>query len=144
MNAMIDKAIFVLRDTIRIWHVACAILCEICITQRLLLVSILNSALSVWLTYRLTYRLYIYPLLLSPLRKAPGPPYGHWLFGQTPTLIRQGSDPAFIQREWMKRYGDTRGFIRDIGPFGIERMLFLSNQAMHKILITDWVDYPRV
>jgi hypothetical protein len=96
----------------------------------------------VFVVYRVLYALYIYPLFLSPLRKAPSPPYGHWLWGQSRNIIR--SEAGILQRQWMKDHGDQRGIIRAIGPVGIERIMFLSNESMHKILVSDWVEYPRV
>lgn len=127
---------------IETWKVSCTIAC----------MFISNScnhegsfiSLSAYVFIRFLYRLYVYPIFLSPLRKAPGPPYGHWLLGQLPKFTRQGVDPMVTQREWMKEYGDSRGILRDIGPFGVERIMFLSTQATHKILVSDWLDYPRV
>ena len=54
------------------------------------------------------------------------------------------SEPGILQRDWLRQYGDERGVMRAIGPLGIERMIFFSNQALQKILVTDWMDYPRV
>ena len=85
------------------------------------------------------YRLFLWPYLLSPMRHAPGPPLGHLIYGQWPEIIR--NEAGIIQREWAKKYGPT---VRAIGPVGVERMTFLSPEAMHKILVSDCFEYPRV
>ena len=51
------------------------------------------------------------------------------------------SEAGILQREWAKLYGKI---VRAVGPFGIERVMFLSPTAMQKVLVDDWVDYPRV
>lgn len=51
------------------------------------------------------------------------------------------NEAGILQKEWVKTYGTS---VRAVGPFGIERMMFLSPEAMQKVLVSDWTDYPRV
>ena len=41
----------------------------------------------------------------------------------------------------MKEHGPL---VRVVGPFGIERLIVMKPEALQKILVNDWVDYPRV
>ena len=50
-------------------------------------------------------------------------------------------EAGIVQREWAKEYGPT---IRAVGPFGISRMMFLGPTAMQKVLVSEWIEYPRV
>ncbi|KAG6866189.1 hypothetical protein C0991_007739 [Blastosporella zonata] len=86
----------------------------------------------------MTSRLFLYPSLFSPLRRIPGPPLGHLLYGQFPAIIN--GEAGIPQREWVKQYGPV---IRAVGPLGLERLIFMKPDALHKILVSDWVDYPR-
>ncbi|KAF9269706.1 cytochrome P450 [Marasmius fiardii PR-910] len=95
----------------------------------------LSTAFISWL---IAYQLYLWPYVFSPLRHVPGPPLGHPIFGQSPTIIN--SESGIPQREWAKKYGPI---LRVVGPFGFERLLFLQPDPLHKILVKDWLDYPR-
>ncbi|KAL0573760.1 hypothetical protein V5O48_008203 [Marasmius crinis-equi] len=68
------------------------------------------------------YQLYFRPFFFSPLRHVPGPPLGHPIFGQSPTIIN--SESGIPQREWAKKYGPIP-------------------EPLHKLLVKDWLDYPR-
>lgn len=90
------------------------------------------------------HQLVLKPFYLSPMRKAPGPStspksFKYVLFGEFPDIMR--AEAGILQRQWAKEYGPV---VRAVGPFGIERMMFLSPTAMQKILVSDWVEYPRV
>ncbi|EIM88719.1 cytochrome P450 [Stereum hirsutum FP-91666 SS1] len=92
---------------------------------------------------RIIYLLILYPHFLSPLRHVPGPPtpltsLRSILYGHFPAIIR--SEAGIIQREWAKRYG---GFVRAVGPFGIERVICMGRETMGRVLGEEWVDYPR-
>ncbi|KDR83719.1 hypothetical protein GALMADRAFT_236061 [Galerina marginata CBS 339.88] len=91
-----------------------------------------------YLIYLILHRLFLRPYFLSPLRHVPGPPLGHVLWGQSPTIIR--SETGIPQREWVKKYGPV---VRVVGPVGIERMIFMKPEALHQILVKDWLEYPR-
>ncbi|KAF5367336.1 hypothetical protein D9615_010281 [Tricholomella constricta] len=90
------------------------------------------------LVFLVLYQLILYPHFLSPLRHIPGPPLGHPVYGQFPTIIK--GEAGIIQREWAKKHGSV---VRAVGPIGIERLMFTKPDALHKILVSDWVDYPR-
>lgn len=46
-----------------------------------------------------------------------------------------------VQMQWAEDYGPA---IRFIGPFGLERLLFLEPSALQRILVSEWINYPRV
>ena len=96
-------------------------------------------ALSVYLVYLILRRLIIWPFFLSPLRKLPGPPVGNLILGQSRTIIN--SETGIPQREWVKQYGPI---VRIVGPVGVERLMFMKPEALHQILVKDWLQYPRV
>lgn len=85
------------------------------------------------------YFLILYPYLLSPLRHIPGPSLGNPITGQFPAIIN--GEAGVPQREWVKKYGSV---VRVVGPLGIERVIFTRPEALAKVLVADWVDYPRV
>lgn len=85
------------------------------------------------------YQLFVYPYILSPLRHIPGPPLGDPFYGQFPTIIN--GEAGIPQRQWVKDHGTV---VRVVGPIGIERLIFMKPNALHKILVSDWIDYPRV
>ncbi|KAF8639028.1 hypothetical protein AX17_001780 [Amanita inopinata Kibby_2008] len=91
-----------------------------------------------FLTCVALYRLIIYPYFFSPLRSVPGPPLGHLIFGQYPTIIK--GEAGIPQRGWVKGFGPV---VRAVGPFGVERLIFTRPEALQKILSSDWIDYPR-
>ena len=51
------------------------------------------------------------------------------------------AEAGILQRQWAKLYGTV---VRAVGPFGIERVMFLSPASMQKVLVSDWMEYPRV
>ncbi|KAL9708590.1 hypothetical protein Ac2012v2_008259 [Leucoagaricus gongylophorus] len=93
---------------------------------------------SVYLVYLILRRLIIWPFFLSPLRKLPGPPVGNLILGQSRTIIN--SETGIPQREWVKQYGPI---VRIVGPVGVERLMFMKPEALHQILVKDWLQYPR-
>jgi hypothetical protein len=93
----------------------------------------------VYILYKVVYRLFFYPYYLSPLRNIPGPPLGNPVLGQFGNILR--AEAGIIQREWTKEHGPV---VRAVGPLGIERLIFMKPEAMHKILVSDWMEYPRV
>jgi hypothetical protein len=50
-------------------------------------------------------------------------------------------DCGVVEGEWVKEYGPV---VRMFGFLGNERLLFLKPEALHKILVSDWLEYPRV
>lgn len=98
----------------------------------------ITIALLAYLVYRLTYQILLYPYVLSPLRNVPSPPNASFLLGHFPAIMR--SEAGIIQREWVKKHGPA---VRAVGPFGIERMIMLKPEVSQKILVSDWMEYPR-
>lgn len=50
-----------------------------------------------------------------------------------------------MQRGWVERYGGGgRGAVRAVGPFGIERVIWMGKGVLGRVLSEEWVDYPRV
>ncbi|KAJ7624701.1 cytochrome P450 [Roridomyces roridus] len=84
------------------------------------------------------YRLVLYPRFFSPLRKIPGPPLGNPLLGQF--LPWLWGEPCIPQREWAKQHGPT---VRAMTLFGVERMIYLSPEALNHILVKGWHEHPR-
>lgn len=93
----------------------------------------------VFLTYVVVHRLFLWPFIFSPLRSVPGPPLGHPVLGQVMAIVM--GDSCIPHREWVKQYGPV---VRIVGPFGIERMIFMRPEALHHILVKGWLEYPRV
>lgn len=50
-------------------------------------------------------------------------------------------ETGIVQREWVKKYGPV---VRVVGPVGVERLIFMTPEALHQILVKGWLDYPRV
>ncbi|KIJ40563.1 hypothetical protein M422DRAFT_32212 [Sphaerobolus stellatus SS14] len=88
--------------------------------------------------YLILHQLFLKPLILSPLKRVPGPSLGHPIFGQFLNIIT--SQPGKIQHEWAEQYGPV---VRTIGPFGVDRMMFLNPSALQRILVSEWLEYPR-
>ncbi|TDL17333.1 cytochrome P450 [Rickenella mellea] len=93
---------------------------------------------SLFVAYKVFRQLILWPYFLSPLRSAPGPPLGNPIFGQFPSILR--SKPGVVHSKWAKEHGPT---VRVVGPFGMEKMMYMNPEALHKILVSDWVEYPR-
>ncbi|KAJ8523234.1 hypothetical protein ONZ45_g289 [Pleurotus djamor] len=67
-----------------------------------------------------------------------GPPLGGILVGQFLKIIY--GEAGIPQREWVKEHGSA---VRVVGPIGIERLIFLKADTLHKILVSEWMEYPR-
>ncbi|KAI5117975.1 hypothetical protein M0805_004908 [Coniferiporia weirii] len=92
---------------------------------------------------KVVHQILLYPYVLSPLRRVPGPlgslgSVRYVLYGEFPKIMR--AEAGILQREWAKLYGTI---VRAVGPFGLERVMFLSPSAMQKVLVSDWTQYPR-
>lgn len=85
-----------------------------------------------------TYRLLVYPLLLSPLRTVAGPPLGHPILGQ---LLNLYGENISISADWFKKYGPV---VRVMAPLGMERLLIQDPEIISEILVKDWKSFPRV
>lgn len=51
------------------------------------------------------------------------------------------SEACILKREWVKQYGPV---VRIPGSIGAELLLFMKPEALHQILVADWLQYPRV
>ncbi|KAI0041381.1 cytochrome P450 [Auriscalpium vulgare] len=80
----------------------------------------------------------VYPRYFSPLRHLPGPPLENTILGHFGAIIKSGG--STLQMGWVKKYG---GVVRSVGPLGKERLIMLQPEALHKILVSDWMDYPK-
>jgi hypothetical protein len=86
----------------------------------------------------LIYSVYIYPYI-SPLRKVPGPPADSAWVGHAKVIAQ--SESGVLIREWMKKYGKM---IRIRMPFGVEEVVVLDPEILSRVLVSDWMEYPRV
>ena len=55
--------------------------------------------------------------------------------------LRLLNTTGVVAREWSKKYG---GLVKTVGPIGRERLYVFKPEALHKILVSDWMTYPRV
>lgn len=106
--------------------------------------ELLNPFLSGLVAYKLIHKLFIYPYFTSTLLKAPGPrgsltSLRYLLYGDIPDVLYN----EFTQqhREYAKEYGPI---VRLVGPVGKEKVMLCSPEAMHKVFVSDWLEYPRV
>ncbi|KAI0364507.1 cytochrome P450 [Pilatotrama ljubarskyi] len=80
---------------------------------------------------------FVHSRLTSPLRKLPGPPGAHWLFGNLKQL-REAHDRVALD-EWAEKYGSAVNF----GAFMNSPTLFtLDPRAIHYVL-THSMDYRK-
>ncbi|EGO03799.1 hypothetical protein SERLA73DRAFT_69628 [Serpula lacrymans var. lacrymans S7.3] len=91
-----------------------------------------------YICYRALYRIVLWPCLLSPLRHLPGPPTGNPLIGQWRAIVHK--EAGIPQREWVKKYGPV---VSAVGPIGVERLIFTKPEALHRILVSGWLECPR-
>ena len=99
---------------------------------------------SVLLFVKILHQLVLHPYVFSSIRNLPGPRGSllsakYLIWGEFLAIMT--TEAGILQREWAKAYGTI---LRAVGPFGVERVMFLSPPAMQKVLVDDWVDYPRV
>jgi hypothetical protein len=64
---------------------------------------------------------------------------GNPLFGQLFAILK--NEPCISQRGWAKKYGPV---VRCMAQVGQECLVFLSPEALEKIMVKDWLEYPRV
>ncbi|KAH7921538.1 cytochrome P450 [Leucogyrophana mollusca] len=93
---------------------------------------------TLYIAYKILYRIILWPYFLSPLRHLPGPPLGNPFLGQFPTILEE--EAGVPQRRWLLEYGPI---VRVVGPVGVERLIFINPEPLRKILISDWLDFPR-
>ncbi|KAK0203353.1 hypothetical protein DFS33DRAFT_788332 [Desarmillaria ectypa] len=84
------------------------------------------------------YHLLVYPRLVSPLRAFPGSSLGGTIKGQFSAIMN--GKVGVPHCRWIAEYGST---VRVVGPIGIKRLIVASPEALYRILVTNWTDYPR-
>ncbi|KAL1621656.1 hypothetical protein SLS56_009126 [Neofusicoccum ribis] len=82
---------------------------------------------------------YLWPFVLSPLRKLPGPKDGHFLFGHA--LEEMGRATGVLAWEWGNKVEHT-DFIRYTGFFGEEKLLPMSPDTVRQLLTHEDVQWP--
>lgn len=92
-----------------------------------------------YVAWKLTYKLLLRPCFLSPLRKIPGPPYRNPVLGSFSDILKE--TPGAPERRWAEKYGPI---VRYIGPLGQEILLLTNPDALHQVLVGQWLDNPRV
>jgi hypothetical protein len=85
------------------------------------------------------YKTILYPRYFSPLRHIPGPPLGDPIFGQSYGLFI--GEAGIAHRQWVRDYGPV---VRAVSVFGMDGLIFTNGLALNKILVSDWLEYPRV
>lgn len=51
------------------------------------------------------------------------------------------SEPTVPEKRWVEKYGPV---VRNVGPMGFERVCFMKPEALHRILVSEWTENPRV
>ncbi|KAL1613983.1 hypothetical protein SLS54_010131 [Diplodia seriata] len=82
---------------------------------------------------------WLWPSILSPLRKIPGPKGGSFLFGQG--LQELGRATGVLAWEWSKDLTYT-DFLRCTGFFGEEKLLPMSPSAVRQIMNNEDMKWP--
>ncbi|KAL9935485.1 hypothetical protein V8E36_005833 [Tilletia maclaganii] len=101
--------------------------------------QLIGTALALGLGW-LVYQVFLRARYFSPLRKLPGPEYGHWLFGQTKAVLQR--EPGIAFSEWRAAHGQ-KGVIRIVTALGRERIVFFTHSAAKQILVDRPYDYPK-
>ncbi|KAH7175310.1 cytochrome P450 [Dactylonectria macrodidyma] len=99
--------------------------------------SLLGSFVALWLlgfTLWGVWVVWVYPLLLSPLRHLPEPSGNHWMMGQWFRIIREPS--GMPMREWVNEIPND-GLIRYRDLFNQECILVCSPKALAEVLVTN-------
>ncbi|KAF7555624.1 hypothetical protein G7046_g6516 [Stylonectria norvegica] len=79
------------------------------------------------------WAIWVYPLLVSPLRHLPQPKDNHWLYGQGRRIVAEPS--GIPMREWVNEIPND-GIIRYRGLLNQERILVTSPKAIAEVLVT--------
>ncbi|KAI5459613.1 cytochrome P450 [Mariannaea sp. PMI_226] len=99
--------------------------------------SLLSSFVALWLlgfTLWGVWAVWVYPLLLSPLRHLPEPSGNHWMMGQWFRIMRE--PPGNPMREWVNEIPHD-GLIRFRDMFNQECILVCSPKALAEVLVTN-------
>ncbi|KAI0312134.1 cytochrome P450 [Amylostereum chailletii] len=93
-----------------------------------------------FITAYVAYKAILYPRFFSPLRSFPGPPLPlrSALLGHTPAFVN--SEPGLAQLKWARKYGPV---VRFAGPLGVEGLVLMKPEALHRVFIADVETYPK-
>lgn len=89
--------------------------------------TLVYAVVGVWLA-RFVYGTFLYARFFSPLRKMPGPSYGHWLLGRLPEVVAGEAGSAVTA--WTQKYGRSIRFMGMLG--GASRASVLASQPQLK------------
>ncbi|KAI8684130.1 hypothetical protein NCS57_00078500 [Fusarium keratoplasticum] len=102
--------------------------------SRLLLLKHFTGLWTVGFVFWVVWAIWIYPLLVSPLRHLPEPSNNHWLLGQAKRIFAEPS--GVPMREWVAEIPND-GIIRYRGLLNQERILVCSPKALAEVLVTN-------
>ncbi|BGP48900.1 hypothetical protein JCM10450v2_004779 [Rhodotorula kratochvilovae] len=74
----------------------------------------------------------------SSIRELPGPPRGHFLWGQVGRILAE--PPGVAHCEWHEQYG---GAVQYAGFFGDSRLVLFDPAALNHVLVSRSYDYPK-
>ncbi|CAI2173266.1 20134_t:CDS:2 [Funneliformis geosporum] len=85
-----------------------------------------------------TYKVYIFPYYISPLRKIPGPPSENLLYGNLKTLfVEESGEP---HKRWVKKYGN---FIKYYGFLNKPTIVVTDAKIIKDIFLTQGYDFVK-
>ncbi|PKY54087.1 cytochrome P450 [Rhizophagus irregularis] len=84
----------------------------------------------------ITYKIFIWPFYISPLRKFPGPPSESLLYGNLKTLMRE--EYGVPQLRWIKKYGNV---IKYHGLFNKPTLLIADTKLVQEITLNKPYDF---
>ncbi|CAB4490172.1 unnamed protein product [Rhizophagus irregularis] len=84
----------------------------------------------------ITYKIFIWPFYISPLRKFPGPPSESSLYGNLKTLMTEES--GVPQLRWIKKYGNV---IKYHGLFNNPILLITDTKLVQEITLNKAYDF---
>ncbi|PKY26867.1 cytochrome P450 [Rhizophagus irregularis] len=84
----------------------------------------------------ITYKIFIWPFYISPLRKIPGPPSESSLYGNLKTLMTEES--GVPQLRWIKKYGNV---IKYHGLFNNPILLIADTKLVQEITLNKAYDF---
>ncbi|RDA85775.1 hypothetical protein CP532_6296 [Ophiocordyceps camponoti-leonardi (nom. inval.)] len=99
-----------------------------------------TSLVLFWLVAWAVWTTFVYPHLVSPLRRLPEPKGAHWLLGHAPRLM--GPSAGGPLREWITEMKHD-GLIRYRFAFNRERLLVASPRALAEVLVTRSYDFRK-
>ncbi|RIA79007.1 cytochrome P450, partial [Glomus cerebriforme] len=99
------------------------------------LVSLINFFVFGFIGW-ITYKIYIWPYYISPLRKIPGPPSENPFYGHIKTIMTEESGEP--QLRWIKQYGNI---VKLYGLFNEPNILVADPKIIQEISVNHTYDY---